>query len=295
MKLRTGFVESENFEVAPVPAMSVLLLLHPTAVTNAEYVTDLKAKLQLESHGVPIKQLLLNNVEEADDLDQLYSRIYIANDPDQTNLPTAIFPKLALLLDGSASLKIDGENLPVGQDLELVMNGLVNENGVWKKIAIQETRLNFGKKEGTTSTLKKGMFKRKASKLDYFNDMDEESAGALSPNEMIDEDSLVEGGINYKLIKPSCLDEFRKTKRKKRACKDCTCGLKELQEEEEEATRVKLTSVELSEIDFTIEGKQGGCGSCALGDAFRCDGCPYLGLPPFKPGEVIRVDGFDDL
>lgn len=278
--------------------MSVLLLLHPTTVTNPDYVTGLKAKLQQESSGSVIKQLLLNNIENADDLEQKYGRIYIANDPEQTNLPVGIFSKLALLLDDSPSLRVDGENLPLGQDLELVMNGLVNENGVWKKIAIQETRLStsaLNKKESNnTSTLKKGMFKRKASKLDYFNDADENN-DALSPNEMIDEDSLVEGGINYKLIKPSCLDEFKKTKRKKRACKDCTCGLKELQEEEEESTKVKLTATELSEIDFTIEGKKGGCGSCSLGDAFRCDGCPFLGLPPFKPGEVIRVDGFDDL
>ena len=87
-----------------------------------------------------------------------------------------------------------------------------------------------------------------------------------------------------------------KAGKRRRACKDCTCGLAQRLEAEDQAKRshadqslAKLKSDELAEVDFTVQGKVGSCGNCALGDAFRCDGCPYVGLPAFKPGEEVRL------
>lgn len=86
--------------------------------------------------------------------------------------------------------------------------------------------------------------------------------------------------------------------KRRRACKDCTCGLAaEMQGEDKERragadanlNALKLGSSDLNELDFTVKGKTGSCGSCALGDAFRCAGCPYIGLPAFKPGEEVRL------
>ena len=190
------------------------------------------------------------------------------------------------------------------------------------------------------------------TKLTYFSSDDENSSdGSVSENddiddddELIDENDLLNfnnnnntnGGslLSDKLITPrKCDISLNGGKKRKKACKDCTCGLKELEElevsnqqnlqdqilgklaqsatleaikieerlkqqqqqqQQQQKVKVKFTEEDLSEIDFTVQGKTGGCGLCALGDAFRCDGCPYLGLPPFKPGEVVKLDGFGE-
>lgn len=94
---------------------------------------------------------------------------------------------------------------------------------------------------------------------------------------------------------PECIPRVGK---RRRACKDCTCGLAEKIAAEDAATRndadaklktLKLGADDLAEVDFTVQGKVGSCGNCSLGDAFRCDGCPYIGMPAFKPGEEVRL------
>lgn len=62
----------------------------------------------------------------------------------------------------------------------------------------------------------------------------------------------------------------------KKACANCTCG-------RAEGKVTKLTK------EMIENPQSGGCGSCSLGDAFRCAGCPYRGLPAFKPGEKIAL------
>lgn len=113
--------------------------------------------------------------------------------------------------------------------------------------------------------------------------------------DLIDEDTLLdEEDLKRPVVQPP---ECRpKAGKRRRACKDCTCGLAQRLEAEDQAKRTnadqalaKLKTDELAEVDFTVQGKVGSCGNCALGDAFRCDGCPYVGLPAFKPGEEVRL------
>jgi len=67
---------------------------------------------------------------------------------------------------------------------------------------------------------------------------------------------------------------------KPKACANCLCGRKELEDQygaEEAKARLE-------------KGKErSACGSCYLGDAFRCETCPYRGLPAFKPGNKVEL------
>eukprot|EP00397_Hematodinium_sp_SG-2012_P054901 GEMP01066592.1.p1 GENE.GEMP01066592.1~~GEMP01066592.1.p1 ORF type:complete len:251 (+),score=45.51 GEMP01066592.1:70-822(+) len=68
---------------------------------------------------------------------------------------------------------------------------------------------------------------------------------------------------------------------KKRACATCNCGRKDLEEKVgfEEAKKMLEQGTQRS-----------ACGSCYLGDAFRCASCPYRGKPAFKAGSKVELD-----
>ncbi|ATZ48932.1 Bcdre2 [Botrytis cinerea B05.10] len=129
--------------------------------------------------------------------------------------------------------------------------------------------------------------------IDFSDDFDAED----DDDELIDEDTLLtEEDMKKPLaIPPECAPRAGK---RRRACKDCTCGLAEKLAKEDADKRatadsqlqaLKLDADDLAEVDFTVQGKVGSCGNCSLGDAFRCDGCPYIGMPAFKPGEEVRL------
>ncbi|XP_013778521.1 anamorsin homolog [Limulus polyphemus] len=92
--------------------------------------------------------------------------------------------------------------------------------------------------------------------------------------ELIDSDQLLDEE-DLKKPDPESLKASCDGAKKRKACKNCTCGLAEKLEQEKEPIPQSNTSA---------------CGNCYLGDAFRCASCPYLGMPAFKPGEKIVLN-----
>ncbi|KAJ2802386.1 electron carrier [Coemansia furcata] len=84
---------------------------------------------------------------------------------------------------------------------------------------------------------------------------------------------------------------------KRKACKNCTCGLAEgKMVDDSEACKPTDKPKRLTKPVDVVNVKS-ACGNCSLGDAFRCSSCPYLGQPFFKPGEKVVLGGsmlFDD-
>lgn len=117
------------------------------------------------------------------------------------------------------------------------------------------------------------------------------AAASAESEDLIDEDSLLDE--SDRTIKPkTTADDCEVGKTGKKACKNCTCGRADT-EAGEEAPKPRLTKEMLEN-----PGVGSSCGSCSLGDAYRCAGCPYRGLPAFKVGEKITLpDNFmaDDI
>lgn len=73
--------------------------------------------------------------------------------------------------------------------------------------------------------------------------------------------------------------------KKRQACKGCTCGLAE--ELEDEAKNKIKENIDAGKT-------KPSCGSCYLGDAFRCASCPFAGMPAFEKGAPPKLANADD-
>ncbi|KAJ1765435.1 electron carrier [Coemansia sp. RSA 1813] len=116
--------------------------------------------------------------------------------------------------------------------------------------------------------------------------------------EIEDQDGLLE---EEDLIKPNAKALARPDgiKPRRKPCKNCTCGLAEGGDVDESAACAPEDSKpKMPRKPVDVVNVKSSCGSCSLGDAFRCTACPYLGMPAFKPGEKVTLGGsmlHDDL
>ncbi|XP_051485072.1 anamorsin [Apus apus] len=130
-----------------------------------------------------------------------------------------------------------------------------------------QLKLSFAKKPGPSAPGKPSVDAATAKLWTLSaNDMNDEEMDLLDSDELLDSEDLKKPDPSS-LRAPSC-----KEMGKKKACKNCTCGLAEELEQEKKSSQPKSA-----------------CGNCYLGDAFRCASCPYLGMPAFKPGEKILL------
>ncbi|XP_063702331.1 anamorsin homolog [Culicoides brevitarsis] len=142
----------------------------------------------------------------------------------------------------------------------LLLSGFVSieqkENDLY-----QASKPNYEVGSGAKLSFAKKDTAAKVWKLD-----DTEEDDLINPDDLLDEEDKA-------MPDPSTL-RVCGTTGKRKACKDCSCGLAE---------------------ELAAEGapknpiQKSSCGSCYLGDAFRCATCPYLGMPAFKPGEKIQI------
>jgi hypothetical protein len=94
--------------------------------------------------------------------------------------------------------------------------------------------------------------------------------------ELMDEDSLLAEEDRAKKVAMTQMDcGVDNGTGKRKACKNCSCGLAELLENEDG--------------NGEPVAPKSQCGSCGLGDAFRCEGCPHRGKPAFASSEEIKL------
>ncbi|KAM7003315.1 anamorsin isoform 2-T2 [Tautogolabrus adspersus] len=105
------------------------------------------------------------------------------------------------------------------------------------------------------------------------NDIGDDDVDLVDSDALLDEEDFKKPDP-LSLKAPDCGEGANK---KKKVCKNCSCGLAEELEEENKGKQKSNMP-------------KSACGSCYLGDAFRCASCPYTGMPAFKPGEKIVLD-----
>ncbi|XP_055504736.1 anamorsin [Leucoraja erinacea] len=202
---------------------------------------------------------------------------------DNGRLKTASQLGSLLKLAGFTEICEMGKELLTADQLSSIDHGIGSPSGNLVKHGIKAKKPDF--EVGSSSQLKLSFVKKnnqapEKPQLDpnaakawtlSATDMNDDDVDFIDSDELLDENDLKKPDPASLRIM-NCGD----SKKKKRACKNCTCGLAE-------------ELVVKGPKDVKSVQVKSSCGSCYLGDAFRCASCPYMGMPAFKPGEQILL------
>ena len=243
-------------------------------------VDEVRAKITPEgSVDVLLVVDKASNVESASSYDAS-SFDLVVSVGSSSSKALATFMKL-LRPKGSLLALETSSSTAAGVKSEMKLNGFLNvadEAVESDAVLLAGDKANF--ELGAASKLNIGAQKKKALwKFDEDDLKDPANDDLINTDELLDE---------VDLKKPTPLDKFdcgTSASGKKKACKNCSCGLAQ-----------ELDAAEADEKKSSAPpAAKSSCGSCYLGDAFRCASCPYLGMPAFKPGEKVQLATTSDL
>jgi hypothetical protein len=308
-----------DLDRAPTTSERTLLLAPPSIATQEGKLRDLFQSYDRTTTDLQmLDRLSAGFVSLPPDS---YDLVLVLTDVDGSRrsealslLNRAVYTSLVPSMKPGAKLQTEDGSFGKSEALEAVLAGLVETSGGFEKPDIAKTAaipLRFGAK------------KKAATQNGVVTNGHDREEAANGDDELIDEDTLLsDEDLSRPVQRESYLEPAHasfvpilgcladnmfpeappecqpKAGRRRRACKDCTCGLASRLEAEDAERRanadkalntVKLDLDDLNELDFTVQGKTGSCGNCSLGDAFRCAGCPYIGLPAFKPGQEVQL------
>ncbi|GAB1217480.1 electron carrier [Aspergillus terreus] len=301
-------------KTAPSTSTRTLLLAPPSIAAHEEKLRDIFATFDRASTDLQMLDRLSAGFVSLPAA--TYDLVLVLTDTDSARRAEAlqllsrdVYSALVPSMKGGAKLQLQDGTWNSAEGLEAILAGLVEKDGAFEKPAYQEAavplRLGGKKKKAPAPTEQPPV----ATGVGFVDGNDE----LIDEDDLLSDDDLKRPMQQRESIITTFPSRFpntdpldaaancqpEKAKKRRRPCKDCTCGLAAEMEAEDKARQekadkdlnvLKLQSTDLSdEVDFTVQGKTSSCNSCSLGDAFRCSSCPYIGLPPFKPGEEVKI------
>ncbi|EGC37694.1 hypothetical protein DICPUDRAFT_91578 [Dictyostelium purpureum] len=199
-----------------------------------------------------------------------YDSIVIISNKDFNKSLISMYSGL-LKKGGKLSIYQTGENKDlINSSLDFMMAGLVDFES---KPSVNQFKTIIQISKPSWDTNESESINIPTDSVNPWASIEQSSSERINENDLVNETD--------KNSKPATTLDDCEVGKTKKACKNCTCGRAE---EEEKESKPKLTKEMIEN-----PGVNSSCGNCSLGDAFRCGGCPYRGLPTFKVGEKIAL------